>query len=241
MAIIIKSDLETADSYAGMKVTALVGKKKHQAYFKVAVDDFSLEGAIDSYKNDSNIVALNYVGNDEFLRDFDRAKLQGVYLLKEFEVGSDVSEDDINCIVNSVHPEVTAVIRVPEDFCDMKFIQDMSKAYRNICFCGGTLFMLEDCKIGCCSKEVLENRGISVKDDEYIKTGCCSALQIVNLGDFELTATVKAEKRVRVPKITSSSRSTSTKKSKETKPKAPKELSMKAKMSALVGRHSAEL
>lgn len=191
MSIIVKSDLSRAEEFTGKSVVAKIGKKKLPVVFRVTVDDFTVEEAIDVAKRDSNILMLNYVGSQGGL---SQVNPQGVYIAWSIDVGNDVSEDDIQKCVEATPPGVTLVVKVPEDYKNIRFLYEMSEKYQSVRFCGGCLFCFDECKFGCCGKDICSARGIKFDDTEYIKEGCSCAIPVFDIADVELSvATSKAK------------------------------------------------
>lgn len=206
MSIIVKADLSLVTQYTGKSVVAKIGKKKFPVVFRVTVDDFSVEEAINTAKRDSNILMLNYVGSQGGLSQINP---QGVYIAWIAEVGNDVSEEDIQKYIDTTPEGVTLVVKVPEDYKNIRFLYEMSEKYQNIRFCGGCLFCFDECKFGCCGKDICTARGIKFDDTEYIKEGCSCAIPAFDIADVELSVTTAKNK--------SKSSSSSSKKSKPSK------------------------
>lgn len=181
--ILVKTDYTTAKIYEFNSVKTKVGSKKHQVYFKVYCDDTDVNDCIELYKSSNNIVMLEYQGMVESLVGVN---LQGVYITKVFDFGTNITEEDIIGIVQSLPDGLTGIIRLPQEYKDMRFIYNMSKKYLNIRFCGGTTFCLDGCRLGCCGRDILDSRGIKYDADSYMHEGCSCALETVLDTDVEL-------------------------------------------------------
>lgn len=198
--VIVKADLATAKQYTGKSLSVKIGKKKFSAVLRVNVDDFNIAEAIELAKRDVNILMLNYVGSHEGIQDVNTC---GVYVAWGIDVGSDVTEDDIQRLYDDVPDGVTLIVKLPEGYKNIRFLYDMSQKFDRIRFCGGSLFCFEDCKFGCCGRDVCNERGISYDDTEYIKEGCSCAIPAFEMDEVEFIATnsmTKTEKTAKKSK-----------------------------------------
>lgn len=239
MAVIVKADVETVSQFSSGSVFTLNGKQKIPAYFRLLVDDFTLDDAIEAYRGDNNIVALDYVGNLDILHEYNRARLQGIYMVREFEFGDNITEEDIVDMINRVPAEVTVLVKLSETYKDMRFVQTMCKKYRNLRFSGGILFALEGCRLGCCSKDILTERGVRLKSEDFIKTGNGCALEYINAtsADLFLKEKIVKTKTTKVKLATAGVRNStdkSLKAPKEVKEKEPKKPTTKQAMGSLL-------
>lgn len=183
MALLVKSCFDTASKFQGKGVTTKIGKKKHQVYFKVYCDDTSVVQAIDLACKSSNIVMLEYQGNPSELEGIDT---KGVYIAVVHDFGMDISLKDIEMVKSEIPDGVTFIVKLPNEFNDMQFIMEVNSIYKDIRFCGGTMFCLEGCKLGCCGKDILDKKGIKYPEDVYLFEGCCCGLETLSEEDVEL-------------------------------------------------------
>lgn len=154
--------LTKAKEYRGKKLIAKVGKK-HQVALGIEVDNFSFNEGVEEYKANKNVLYLMYVGTLDALKLIPPQT--GVNVCRVIQVGNDVDEDTIDSIV-SEHPMwVTPCIELPSDFRNIKFVCEMCEKYETIRFIGGKLFQFPEVKFGFFSKELLENKGFSIKDE----------------------------------------------------------------------------
>lgn len=182
--VIVKTGIETAKRYKGKAVVTKVGNKKHQVYFKVYCDDVDIAECVELYKSSSNILMLEYQGTEGGLLGVD---LSNVYIAKVFDFGTNIVEEDIISLRDTQLPEgVVAVLRLPQEYCDMQFMYDMSQKYKDIRFCGGTVFCIDDCRLGCCGRDILNKRGVKYDTSQYFYEGCCCAAETFLDTDVEL-------------------------------------------------------
>lgn len=199
MSVIVRTSFDNAKRYYGKGVVTKIGNKKHNVFFKVIVDDFSIDEALKS--DDSNIVMFDYRGmvtNQTYLG----IESTNLYVSKTYEYGSNISEQDIVDVINEVPKGVVPIIKLPDDYKDFEFICRVCDKYDRVRFCGGTLFCADGCRIGCCGRDVLDNAKIKYPDGNYIKEGCACALDIISDEGLELEIT---DKKVRSERKKSSS------------------------------------
>lgn len=194
MAVIVRTSYENAKQYKGRGVVTKIGNKNQNVFFKVIVDDFTIEDALKN--NDSNIVVYDYHGmvtNPVYL-GIDSTDL---YITKSYEYGNDISESDILEVLNEVPEGVTPLIKLPSDYKNFEFVCRMCDKYSRIRFCGGILFCAKGCRIGCCGRDILDNAGIKYSDSNSIKEGCACALDILSDEGLELSISEKKAKSKR--------------------------------------------
>lgn len=195
MAVIVKANLEQVKEYKNKNVSLKIGNKKHQVYFRVEADDFSLLDAIEHAKTDRNVVMLEYAGSDNFIKSVAVAPSDNFpYVGVSYEVGMNLSEEDI---VNALaeYPEwSTIIIKLPDEYKNLEFLYNMCQKYPRIRFCGGYTFSIDGCRLGCCGRDILEKKNIKVSDSEYLKIGCSCALQTLQFDDVDLSISLKAER-----------------------------------------------
>lgn len=201
MSVIVRTSFENAKQYKGKGVSTKIGNKNHNVFFKVIVDDFSIEEALSS--NDSNIVMYDYQGmisNPVYLGIAETS----IYITKSYEYGNDVSESDILEVLNEVPAGVTPIIKLPSDYKNFEFVCRMCDKFPRIRFCGGIMFCAEGCRIGCCGRDILDDAGIKYSDSSSIKEGCACALDIISDEGLELTISEKKAKSERKKSSSSS-------------------------------------
>lgn len=190
--LIVKTSYNEAKRFEHSGVRAKVGNKKHQVYFKVYCDDTDVKDCIELYRSSGNILMLEYQGALESIAELD---LNGIYIAKVFDFGTNITEDDVLGVSASLRDGLVGVLRVPTEYKDMEFIYNMSQKYSNIRFCGGTTFCLDGCRLGCCGRDIFEKRNVKYDDKQYFHEGCCCAAETVSDTEVELEE-CKVTKRV---------------------------------------------
>ena len=123
----------------------------------------------------------------------------GVYIGIKIEVGMDLSEDDIVRIINDTPEGVTPIIKLPDEYKNIRFVCNMSQKYDRIRFCGGTMFNISGCRLGCCGVDILGKNNIKFPADSMIHNGCSCGLEVVDEEGLEFEISQKAVKQ-RAPK-----------------------------------------
>lgn len=189
-AVIVKTTLDTAKEYSGKSVSTKISGKKHQVYFNVEVDDFNIEDAIALASRDKNIVVLNYVGTNDYITRVSDFK--GVYITWGRELGGEIDESDIAHIEEVTPDGVTPVIQLPATYNNIRFLSDMCDKYKRVRFCGGYLYSFDNCRFGCCGRDILSKLSIKFDEEERVHDGCSCALPVFDEAAVELVASAKS-------------------------------------------------
>ena len=210
MSVICEIDYNDAKKYVGKNVTTKVNNKKQKVYFKLNCDNLNLKESINFVKANKNFICVNYIGqvNSETYQNLEDT--QGVYIIHVKEVGNNISDVDIEQVLEDTPKGVIPIIKLPEDFSDLRKIWDFSRRYKRVRFCGGDLFNCDGCRLGCCGIELMKSLGINEDIKEFNKVGCSCFCDVYDFEDLDLTTT------------NMSSRSSSSRSTKNTGTKKPK-------------------
>lgn len=180
----VKACLDTVKQFSGSGVIVEDDGKKYTGYFKLYCDDTDLREAVDvARKSSSNVVMIEYQGIEEALNTVNPS---GVYLGVTKRFGEDISVEDVEDFALSLPDGVYGICRMPDSFCDMQFVQRISKQYPKIRFCGGTLFALEGCHLGCCGHDIIGDK-VGSKGENMLYEGCACCLPTFNEDDVVLS------------------------------------------------------
>ena len=201
MSLLIKGDIASLGQYKNGSVTTKYNNKKHKVYFELVCDEFNLKDCITFAKQNSSVLFVNYQGmssNEDYLS----LESSGVNICCVSELGNNITEDDIEFVINETPKGVVPIISLPETFTDLHLIYKLCKKYDKVRFVGGTLFPIEDVRLG-----YVPNEAFSIRDikDNYINGYDYSPLMNVDLADVELN--VSAKKTISTEKKKSSSSS----------------------------------
>lgn len=144
---------------------------------------------------------MEYIGTPSGLLGLDT---KGVYVGVPYDFGMDVTESDIENVLNELPEGVTMIIKLPEEYCNMEFVYNMSIKYNRVRFCGGDLLNIPRCNIGCCGNDVAERKGIKLKSVTLRKIGCGCALKVLDSKDVELVTGVETKTKTASKKVVSS-------------------------------------
>lgn len=155
------------------------GKKKNN-YIRYIVDEFSLEKAIKDLDNNKWAVAIDYIGDTDYLFQVEKHPKKPIIITKEFK---NITELSIDFYMTMIPDWVVVSIKTPNDFCDMRLVESLSKKYNNIRFCGGKFLRLPNCNIGCIRREDIPAR-IGETKVSYYTEGCACIIKTVSLEEL---------------------------------------------------------
>ena len=176
--MIIKLEYEDI-GLVGIKTNYNNKVKNH--YIRFIVDEYCVEKAIKEAENNKWVVALDYEGDFQYLFNLEEVPKIPVIITKEF---TEVNELSIAFFMTKVPDWVIVSIRTPEDFSDMRLVDNLSKQYSNIRFCGGKFLRLPSCRIGCIQREEIPSKIADSKISYYTEGGAC-AMVTMNIEDVE--------------------------------------------------------
>jgi hypothetical protein len=127
------------------------------------------------------VVALDYEGDNQHLFDIEEKPAIPVIVTKEFV---DMTELSIDFFMSCIPNWVVVSIKTPNDFCDMRLVETLSKKYDNIRFCGGKFLRLPTCRIGCIQQEDLPKSVVESKLPYYTE-GCACPLKSMHIDEVE--------------------------------------------------------
>ena len=195
MAIIVKADYNVVSVYNNKSVTTKYNGKKHKVLFKLACDDTNLMESINLAKSSDNIVMLDYQGLTDAPAYLGLTEPSSVYVGKTFTFGNNITKEDIQGVLDETPLGITPIIKLPDDFNNLELVYKLCEEFPRIRFCGGHLFCLSECRIGCCGVDVIEKTGIKYSLENYSKTGCCCALEVVDYVGLEFDVSAKNAKQ----------------------------------------------
>ncbi|MNL91204.1 hypothetical protein D3C81_09340 [compost metagenome] len=165
------------DEVQGTALKGSVNSKQVNLFMRVLVDETNIHEAITKFRECKWVVALDYVGDQEVLRDLDTA---GVVVLIKKEI--DKLDMNVDFIMKSIPNNIRVVFKLPETYCDMQSIVSFSKRYENIRFCGGNFIRLEEAKLGCIGVEDIFKK-VAESRIPLVSQGCACIFNYVNLED----------------------------------------------------------
>lgn len=194
MAIICSVDYSTALGYKGMNLSAKYNNKKHKVYLKLNCDDYILEDGLSLARVSKNILMVNYQGIGTSQVYLGLTNDTGIYVGRVMDFGNDITEEDIERLVINIPEGITPIIKLPEDFTNLRFIWEVSKKFPRVRFCGGKLFAIEGVKVGAIGVDVLDRVEAKYGEDAYSLGGRVDALEEVDISTLEIKASSKAER-----------------------------------------------
>lgn len=208
MALICNVDLEQAKKYLGVNLSAKYNGKNHKVYLRLCCDDFNLSECIEFSRKCQSVLAVSYRGmpNNEVYVGLD--KDTGVYITRDYSQGNNISESDVQSILEETPTGVTAVINLPEDFTDLNFVWRMCSKYDRLRFCGGKLFQIDGAHIGGIGLDIIRRVDVKFNPDSFAVCGT-DICEVVDITELEIKTSTGSSK----------SNSSSSSSRKESKPK----------------------
>lgn len=150
-------------------------------YLRYIVDEFSLEKAIKEMEENKWVVALDYIGDLEYLFNIVNKPQKPIIVTKNL---LDINELSIDFIMQTMPDWVIVSIKTPDSFCDMRIVERLSKKYKNIRFCGGKFLRLPNCNVGCIQREDIP---VKIRDSaiSYNTEGCSCIIETLRLDEVE--------------------------------------------------------
>lgn len=195
--LIARTDLGSIRDYLNGKVTTKYEGKIHQVFFKVICDETNLEECIKAAETSNTIAMIEYTGLIVSPVYLSQTATGTQYVGYVMDVGMNVNESELVHLMTSVPYGVTPIFRLPAEYKDMKFVYDMCKKYARLRFCGGNLFRLTGCRVGCVGADILESMGVKSTSLDYIVAGddICPTVDASAL-DLDIKATKVSHKGV---------------------------------------------
>ena len=194
MSLIAHVDYSTALNYKGLSLSTKYNGKKHKVYLKLICDDFTLKESIELAKGSKNILMLEYQGLDTN-PVYSNLGNTGVYIGRVIEFGNNLTEDDLTRIVNDTPEGVTPIVRLPDDFKDLRFLWDMTKKFGKVRFCGGTLFSIKGVNVGAIGVDILDAHEIKYEPSSFMVIGTDDVIESVGIDELEITTSSKSESK----------------------------------------------
>lgn len=191
MGVIVKIGVEEYRKFDNKKVTCKIDKKNNNVFFRLVIDSETYSEGISMFETNIDILSVTYVGVTSLDSAARLASMRGVVIDVEYEVGMNVTEEDVCSFAESTSTGVTALIKLPSEYNNMEFIYRMSQAYKNVRFCGGNLFTIEGCSLGCSIENRLKKASLS--QYEGVVDSCCIGLVKYELEDLKLEVSDKVK------------------------------------------------
>lgn len=224
MSIICKVDYDTAKQYKGCNLKTKYNNRTHQVGLKLICDDSTLKDSIELARGNNNILMVEYKGldtNEDYI-NLTKKDTDGVYIAKVLDILT-VDEDIINNVISDLPEGITPVIRLPEDYCNIEFLVNITKKYPNIRFANGILFSISGVNVGSVGIDILSKNNFKYNANNFYLQNTDDVIEDVNIANLEL---VISTNKVRTKKSTQTTQTT--KQKAKPKVKQGKSMSMAA-------------
>ena len=176
--MIIRLDYEDNGLYA---IKTNYNKKEKYHYIRYVVDEFSIDRAIEDIKDNKYVVALDYEGDIQHLFSIQEPPSVPIIVAKEFQ---EINELSIAFYMQKFPDWVIVSIITPENFSDMRVIENLSQKFKNIRFCGGKFLRLPTCNVGCIMREDIPDK-IAESKVSYYTEGCACIITTMSIDEVE--------------------------------------------------------
>lgn len=157
-----------------------VNGKMMNFFMRVQVDELNLVEAMQKFKSNKWVVALDYTGEVGFLKTVE-------VLDKTIIVTKEVEKVDLNVdfIMSDIDNRVRVVFSLPENYSDMRTIYDYSQKYTNIRFDGGKFIKLDGCNVGAIGVDDIPKK-IADSRIAVVTRGSASVFEEVHIDDVDM-------------------------------------------------------
>lgn len=179
--VLVKCRIDDIKKYLGKQIKGIINGKEVVLYIRLLCDEFDIMDGLDLIKNNDNILLLDYIGSDfsPIYMTLSSEVVGDNYVIKLTDVENELTEKYVESIVKETPSGIVPVLRLPEKFKDLELIYNLNQKYPRVRFCGGTLFVIDGCNIGCCGMDLLQKKGVQYDLDAYYRKGTCDcALEV---------------------------------------------------------------
>ena len=191
--VLVKCSLSDVKKYLNKKVKGIYNNKEVILYFRVVCDETNIIETIENCTNVNNVVAIEYKGDKsspcycclppDLIRDN--------YIMTIYKV-SELNEIVVKDIISKTPNGIVPIIKLDESYNNLETIWRLNKIYPKVRFCGGNLFCIKDCNIGCCGIDILQKKNIDYDIDAFYRQNPCNcALTVCELKDITGISVVK--------------------------------------------------
>lgn len=206
MIVIANVGYDIALQYKNKQLSTKIENKKSKLYLRLLCDDFNLYESIELAKSCPSVICLEYQGmlNNEKYLALTENLVGKVYITRVYQHGNDINESDIEGLLNENPSPVTVCIGLPEDYVNLKFVQQMCRTYPRVRFFGGSLFPISGVRLGCIGSDIMLKHipKFTPKDYGFATVDVCPNYAIETL---EVEATDKPVKERKISTGSSSS------------------------------------
>lgn len=152
------------DDMKGDNLSVTVGKTVRKPNIIMRVNQSNIEDAIVKFNN--SVSAFLYTDSIESLQQFKTLKMEKVRI----EISADPSDDDIVDRLSVIPAEYTVIMKLPNNYSDMRVLSTLSAMFPNLRYCGGMICNIAPIRLGCIDdRDVDKTR----KQFFYVNTCCC--------------------------------------------------------------------
>lgn len=196
--VLVKCKITDIQKYLGKQIKGVLKGKEVVLYIRLLCDEFDIMDGIDLIAKNDNILLLDYVGSDfsPVYMGLTSDVIGDNCVIKITDVEDSLTEKFVGGIVADTPSGIIPVLRLPESFTDLELLYKLNQKYPSVRFCGGTLFVIEGCNIGCCGMELLKKKGVKYDLDAYYRNGLCDcALEVHDFAEIKDISVITNEEQ----------------------------------------------
>ena len=194
--ILVKCRIKDIKKYLGQQLQATVNGREVKVYLRLLCDEIDIMDGLELSDKYDNIVMLDYIGDDfspVYMNLTERTTGKSC-VIRIIDIEDELNETVIKNHLSMIPNGVTPVFKVKSNYADLETLYKLNQIYPKIRFCGGTLFAIKGCNIGCCGIPLLEEKGIKYDLDAYYRKGLCNcALEVHDFSDLRNIKVVEIE------------------------------------------------
>ena len=182
--VLVKGTYAEIKKYLNKQVKAIYQDNEVIVYFRVLCDETNVIEVLENCSKATNVIAVDYVGDKQSpcycCLPYDLVKDNYIITIYKVDI---LEESIVKQIIGMTPNGVTPIIQLNKNFSDLEKIWRLNKQYPKVRFCGGHLFCISDCNIGCCGMDILDKKGISYDTDAFYRINPCNCA--LNVCDFK--------------------------------------------------------
>jgi hypothetical protein len=190
--ILLRCKIDEIKPKLGNELKGFLNNKEEVLYIRLLCDETDIFDGIALMQQYKNILMIEYTGTDFNPIYFTLTSdvIGDNYVIQIMPIDNAPTENYIKCVAEETPTGLIPVVKLPVDFCDLELLYKLNQKYPRVRFCGGNLFNIAGCNIGCCGIDLLESKAIKYDLDAYYRAGNCDcALQVC---DFKEVSNIQA-------------------------------------------------
>lgn len=195
--VLVKCKINEIKKYLGKQIKGTLNSKEMVVYIRLLCDEFDVMDGLDLMSKYDNILLLEYIGNDfsPIYMNLTRETV-GDNCIIHINETREITEKYISGVVDMTPSGVVPMVKLPQNFKDLELLYKLNQTYPQVHFCGGDLFVIKGCNIGCCNIDLLQKKNVSYDVDAFYRKGACNcALEVHDFKDIKGITNIQEEQK----------------------------------------------